>query len=79
MILATIMRARFRMPQRVLAELFGVVTATISKAERQIRPLLAEYHVTTEPAAATFSTLAQLTAYAAAHGITLTPGTKPAR
>ena len=40
MILATILRARFRMPQRVTAELFGVVIGTIAKAERQIRPLL---------------------------------------
>jgi hypothetical protein len=44
MILATILRTRFRMPQRVLAELFGVVTATISKTERQIRPLLDQHH-----------------------------------
>ena len=40
MILATILRARFRMPLRVAAELSGVVIGTIAKAERQIRPLL---------------------------------------
>jgi hypothetical protein len=79
MILATILRTRFRMPQRVPAELFGVVTATISKAERQIRPLLEQYHPAIEPTGTSFSTLAELTAHAAAHGITLIPGTKPAR
>jgi len=77
MTLATILRARFRMPQRVTAELFGVVIATISKAEHQIRPLLDQYHATVEPTGTSFSTLAELTAYAAAHGITLIPGTKP--
>jgi hypothetical protein len=59
--------------------LFGVVIATISRAERQIRPLLDQYHTTIEPTGTSFSTLTELTAYAAAHGITLTPGTKPAR
>jgi transposase len=79
MLLATILRTRFRMPQRVLAELFGVVIATISKAERQIRPLLDQHHLTIEPAGTSFRTLAELTAYAAAHDITMIPGTKPAR
>jgi hypothetical protein len=78
-ILATIQRARFRMPQRVLAGLFGVVIATISKAEHQIRPLLDQYHATVEPTGTSFGTLAELTVYAAAHGITLIPGTKPVR
>jgi hypothetical protein len=77
--LATILRTRFRMPQRVPAELFGVVIATIAKAERQIRPLLEQYHPAIEPTGTSFSTLAELTAHAAAHGITLIPGTKPAR
>ena len=50
MILATILRARFRMPQRVAAELFGVVTGTIAKAERQIRPLLDQRRHVIQPA-----------------------------
>ena len=37
------LRQRFRTPQHVLAELFGVVTGTIAKAERQARPLLEQY------------------------------------
>ena len=79
MILATILRDRFALPQRIPAELLGVVIATISKAERQIRPLLDQHGHITEPAGITFATLAELTAYAGSHGITLTPKIKPAR
>ena len=79
MILATILRARFRMPQRVLAELFGVVTGTIAEAERQIRPLLDQRRHVIPPAGTHVKTLAELTAFAAAHGVTLIPGTKAAR
>jgi hypothetical protein len=79
MILATILRARFRMPRRVTAELFGVVTGTIAKAERQIRPLLDQRRHVIQPAGTHVKTLAELTALAAAHGVTLIPGTKAAR
>ena len=79
MILATILRARFHLPQRVLAELYGVVTGTIANAERQIQPLLAQRRHVIQPAGTTFKTLAELTKFAAAHGVTLTPGTKAAR
>jgi len=65
MILATILRARFRMPQRVTAELFGVVTGTIAKAERQIRPLLDQHRHVIQPAGMQVKTLAELTALAA--------------
>jgi hypothetical protein len=77
-ILATILRARFHLPLRVLAELFGVVVGTIASAGHQIRPLLDQHRHVIEPAAATFTTLTELTTFAAAHGITLTPGTKAA-
>ena len=79
MILATILRARFRMPQRVPAELFGVVTGTIAKAERQIRPLPEQHQHVIQPAGMQVKTLAELTALAARHDITLIPGTKAAR
>ena len=79
MILATILRARFRMPRRVLAELFGVVNGTIAKAERQIRPLLDQRRHVIQPAGMQVTTLAELTAFAARHDITLIPGTKAAR
>jgi hypothetical protein len=79
MILATILRARFRLPLRVAAELFGVVIGTIAKAERQIRPLLDQRRHVIQPTGMQVKTLAELTDFAAAHGVTLIPGTKAAR
>ncbi len=76
--LVTVLRQRFRTPQHVLAELFGVVTGTIAKAERQARPLLEQYGPQIKPARKPIKTLAELTAYAAAHGVDLTPKAKPA-
>jgi hypothetical protein len=76
--LVTVLRQRFRIPQHVLAELFGVVTGTIAKAERQARPLLEQYGLQIKPARKPIKTLAELTAYASAHSIDLTPKTKPA-
>jgi transposase len=77
--LVTVLRQRFGMPQHVLAELFGVVTGTIAKAERQIRPLLDQVGSQIEPASTPIKTMAGLTAHASAHGIDLTPKAKPAR
>jgi hypothetical protein len=77
-VLITVLRQRFRLPQHVLASLFGVVTGTIAKAERQARPLLEQYGNQIEPAGTLIKTLAGLTAYASAHGIELTPKAKPA-
>jgi hypothetical protein len=78
-ILITIIRQRLGTPSPVLAELFGVSTGTIATAERQIRPLLKRAGHSIEPATTPLTTLADLTAHASAHGITLTPKTKPAR
>jgi hypothetical protein len=77
--LATVLRQRFGLPQHVLATLFGTATTTISTAEHQIQPLLthAGYHI--KPASTQLTTLPQLTTYASAHGLTLTPKPKPAR
>ena len=77
--LATVLRQRFHLPLRVLATLFGTAIATISTAEHQIRPLLAQagYHI--EPATTRFTTLPELTAYASAHNVAITPKPKPAR
>ena len=72
------LRQRFQLPQHVLASLFGVVTGTIAKAERQARPLLGQYGHQIEPAATPIKTLADLTAYASDHGIDLTPKARPA-
>jgi hypothetical protein len=77
--LVTIMRQRLAVPRPVLAELPGVALNTIATAERQIRPLLQRAGHSIEPATTRLTTLASLTAYGPAHGITLTPKTKPAR
>jgi hypothetical protein len=77
--LVTIMRHRLAVPRAVLADLFGVSANTIATAERQIKPLLQRAGHTPEPAAISCTTLAELTRYAASHGITLTPKIKPAR
>src|ERR1039458_2194436 len=77
--LVTIMRQRLGVPQPVLAELFGVSANTIGTANGRIKPLLARAGHTIEPATTRLTTLADLTAYATSHGITLAPKTKPAR
>ena len=77
--LVTLLRLRFRTPQAALAQLFGVVTGTISKAERETRPLLDQHGYIIEPARTPLKTLTDLTAYAQANGLVLTPKAKPAR
>jgi len=77
--LVTILRRRLAVPKPVLADLFGVSTGTISTAERQITPLLKRAGHKIKPTTTRLTTLADLTAYASAQGITLTPKTKPAR
>jgi hypothetical protein len=79
MLLVATLRTRFQLPRRVLAELFATSTNTITKAEKQITPLLDLHKHTIKPAETTYTTLAELTTFAAANGVTLTPGTKPAR
>ncbi len=76
--LVTVLRLRFRTPQPVLAELFGVSIGPITKAEREIRPLLDQGGHTVAPDPTRLATLADLTAHAQAHGIDLTPKPKPA-
>jgi hypothetical protein len=73
-----VLRQRFGTPQHVLAELFGIVKGTIAKAERQIRPLLAQACYVIHSAGTKLGTLAELTAYASSHGIDLTPKARPA-
>ena len=77
--LVTVLHQRFRTPQHALAELYGVVTGTIAKAQRLIRPLLIQAGYVIEPAGTRLGTLAELTAYASSRGLELTPKTKPAR
>ena len=79
MLLVTVLRARFHLPRPVLAELFGTSTGPIIKAEKEIQPLLDQRKHTIEPTPTTLNTLDELTTHAANNGVTLTPGTKPAR
>jgi DDE family transposase len=76
--LATVLRLRFSVPQRVLAELFGVSLGPISQAQQHIQPLLEQHQHHITPTGTRLATLADLTAYAAAAGLTLTPKIKPA-
>ena len=55
------------------------VTGTIIKAEQQIKPLLHQCGYTIGPYGTRLKTLADLTAYAQAHGLTLTPKATAAR
>ncbi len=77
--LVTALRLRFRTPQAALAQLCGVVTGTISRAEHQTRPLLDQHGYIIEPAETPPKTLAGLTAHAQAHGLVLHPKAKPPR
>ena len=54
------------------------MTGTITKAARQTRPLLEQHGHQIKPAPAPIKTLADLAAYASAHGVELTPKAKPA-
>jgi transposase len=69
--LATVLRLRLQVPQHVLAELYAVSVRTISQAQQQILPLIKQYEITATDTA--LNTLDDLTAYAAAAGLTLTP------
>ena len=76
MLLVTVPRARFGIPRRVLAQLFGLSNSPITKAETEITPLLAQRGHTIEPTDTRLHDLDELTTYAAAHGTTLdTPPT----
>jgi hypothetical protein len=72
-LLITVLRARYRIPRRVLAELFNVTDGTIATAERRIKPLLDQRKHTTTPTGIRFQALDELTDHAAAHGVNLRP------
>jgi hypothetical protein len=67
--LVTVLRLRFRLPQRVLAELLGVPDSVIIRAQRRIWPLLIQTGYPTEPAGPQITTLTALTTYAHAHSL----------
>jgi hypothetical protein len=59
-LLVTVLNARFRTPQHVLGELFGVNPATISTAQRHIKPLLDQRKHAIDRAETTLTTLEHL-------------------
>jgi Rhodopirellula transposase DDE domain len=73
--LITVLRLRFRTPPPALAGLYGVHASTIRSASDRIWPCLlhAGYH--TPPAGPALRTLPELTAYAHANGLDITPRT----
>jgi hypothetical protein len=70
--LITVLSLRFRPHAATLAKLFAVPAATIQAARNRTWPLLVQAGYPTELAGPQLKTLADLTAYARAHGIELT-------
>ena len=71
--LITVLGLRFRPHTAALAQLFAVTPNAIRTAQRRTWPLLVQAGYPTELAGPQLKTLADLTAYARAHGLTLTP------
>jgi transposase len=71
--LVTVLGLRFRPHTHALAQLFAVTPNAIRTAQRRTWPLLVQAGYPTEPAGPQLKTLADLTAYAKAHGLALTP------
>jgi DDE superfamily endonuclease/Helix-turn-helix of DDE superfamily endonuclease len=69
-VIVTLVYLRFQLPHGLLAALYGVRRSTVTRAVREIRPLLAARGFAV-PEGQRLKTLADVFAYAAAHGITL--------
>jgi hypothetical protein len=71
-LVATLIVLRYQVPHELVAELFGVERSTVSRAVRQVRPLLAArgFTVADQPGLR-WRTLADVFAYAEANNITL--------
>jgi Helix-turn-helix of DDE superfamily endonuclease len=71
-VLVTLVALRFQLPHKVLAVMFGVDRSTVTRAVREVRPLLAQrgFAVPDRPGIR-LKTLADVFAYAAAEGVTL--------
>jgi len=72
-VLVTLTVLRLQVPHAALAAMFGVDRSTVTRAVREVRPLLAGRGYAT-PAGPRLHTLADVFAYAAAHGIRLRAG-----
>ena len=71
--LITVLRLRFRTPLTALAGLYGVHASTIRAASDRAWPRLVRAGYHTPPAGPRLRTLPELTAYAHAHGLDITP------
>lgn len=69
-VIVTLVHLRFQLPHGLLAELYGTGRCTVTRAVREIRPLLAARGFAV-PEGQRLKTMADVFAYAAAHGITL--------
>ena len=69
-VIVTLVHLRFQLPHGLLAELYGTGRSTVTRAVREIRPLLAARGFAV-PEGQRLKTLADVFAYADAHGITL--------
>jgi hypothetical protein len=71
-VIVTLIYLRFQLPHAALAELYGVDRSTVTRAVREVRPLLAArgFAVPAEPGIR-LRTLADVFAYACAHGVEL--------
>ena len=69
-VLVTLAVLRLQIPHAALAELYGVDRSTVTRAVHEIRPLLAGRGYATAQGQR-LHTLADVLAYAAAHGVTL--------
>ena len=69
-VLVTLAVLRLQIPHAALAQLYGVHRSTVTRSVREVRPLLAGRGYATAQGRR-LSTLADVFAYAAAHGITL--------
>ena len=69
-VLVTLAVLRLQIPHAALAQMYGVHRCTVTRAVREVRPLLAGRGYAT-PQGRRLSTLADVFAYAAAHGVTL--------
>jgi DDE superfamily endonuclease/Helix-turn-helix of DDE superfamily endonuclease len=69
-VLVTLAVLRLQVPHAALAQMYGVHRCTVTRAVREVRPLLAGRGYATEQGQR-LQTLADVFAYAGAHGITL--------
>jgi hypothetical protein len=78
-VLATLLHRHLALPCPLLAHLLGVNRTTISRAIQEARPLLDQHRLAPAgPPAARLHTLADISAYAARHGIMPMPESKSA-